>query len=77
MYNLIEYYEENDSVKQHLVGFADTKLEIDKIKFEIAKELNDVGIETLEVISTKNIQGMKGILKRDDIKIFQVVEDNK
>jgi len=31
-------------------------------------------IETLEIIATKNIQGLKKILKREDTKIFQVVE---
>jgi len=74
MYNLIEYYEENDSVKWHLVDFADTKSEIDIKKVEIAKDLNDMGIETLEVITSKNINSLKEILKRDGTKIFQVVE---
>jgi hypothetical protein len=73
MYKLIEYYEENGKVKWHLCEFSDTKEKIDRIKEDIAKQLNEVGIETLEVIATKNIDSMKEILKREDIKIFQVI----
>ena len=75
MYKLIEYYEENGKVKWHLCGFAPTKEKIDDIKDEMAKELNQVGIEALEVIATKNIDSMKEILKREDIKIFQAIKE--
>lgn len=74
MYNLIEYYEENNNVKYHIVDFADTKEEINKKKTELAKELNDMGIETLEVITTKNINSLKEILKEKNTKVFQVIE---
>lgn len=74
MYCLIEYYEENDIVKWHMVDFADTKSEIDINKVELAKELNNMGIETLEVIISKNINSMREVLKREDTKIFQVIE---
>jgi hypothetical protein len=74
MYYLIEYYEENDKVKQHPVDYTETLEVINKKKLEIAKELNDIGIDTLEIIATKNIQGLKKILKTYSTKIFQVVE---
>lgn len=75
MYKLIEYYEEKGKVKWHLCGFAPTKEKIDATKEEMAKELTQVGIEALEVIATKNIDSMKEILKREDIKIFQVIKE--
>jgi uncharacterized protein Smg (DUF494 family) len=75
MYKLVQYYELNDSILYHLVTFADTEEEINKTKVEIAKELNDVGIETLEIIATKNIKSLKKILKRDDVQIFQVLKE--
>lgn len=75
MFSLIEYYAENDTVKWHLVVNADTKDEIDEKKTELAKKLNDIGIETLEVIATKNINSLKKILKRDNTKAFQVIEN--
>jgi len=74
MHNLIEYYEENDKVNWHLVDFADTEEEMDIKKVEIAKDLNDMGIETYEVIASKDVNSMKEMLKRDGVKIFRVME---
>lgn len=76
MYNLIEYYEEKDIVKWHIVDFADTKSEIDIKKREIAKELKTRGIDALEIIVTKDINSIKKILRKENNKMFQVVVAN-
>ena len=75
MYSLIEYYEQNDKVKHHLVEYCNKKSEIEEAKIRIAKQLNEAGIETLEVIASRNINSLKEILKNENLKIFQVVKD--
>lgn len=74
MYKLVQYYYYNNSMRYHIVAIADTKEEINKKKVEVAKELNDIGIETLEIIATKNINSLKEIIKKIDIQVFQVLK---
>ena len=74
MFNLIEYYIEDEVIKSHIVDHADTIEELDVKKIQLAKVLNDGGIRTLEVIATKNRNSLQQILKEKDTKIFRVVE---
>lgn len=74
MYKLLEYYEKNNIVYTHLSAFAKTEEEIERKKLDIAKGLKEMGIQAYEIFGTKNIQSMKKMLKRDNVKIFQVVK---
>lgn len=76
MYKLVQWYYYNNSMRYHIVAITDAEEEINKKKVEVAKELNDIGIETLEIIATKNINSLKEIIKKIDIQVFQVLKNN-
>lgn len=75
MYKLAQCYWFEESVKYHIVAISNTEEEINKKKIEISKELNDIGVEALEVIATKNINCLKNILQKIDVQVFRVLKD--
>jgi hypothetical protein len=77
MYFLIEYFEENNEVKTHIAGIADTKDDLDIIKKDILEAIIENNIDCFEIIASKNINAInsiKEILKNDNIKIFQTIQ---
>lgn len=75
MYRLAQYYVYNGDIRYHIAAITDTEEEINKKKIEIAKELNDIGVEALEIIATKNINSLREILREIDVQVFQVLKD--
>lgn len=75
MYRLAQYYVYNGDVRYHIAAITDTEEEMNKKKIEIAKELNNIEIEALEIIATKNINNLREILRKIDVQVFQVLKD--
>ena len=75
MYRLAQYYVYNGDIRYHIAAITDTEEEMSKKKIEIAKELNDIGVEALEIIATKNINSLREILREIDVQVFQVLKD--
>lgn len=73
MYLLKEYYLNKGEICEHIVTTSKTIEGINKEKDNISKILNECDITAYEIMFTKNINNVKTILHRDNIKVFRVI----
>ena len=74
MYLLKEYYLNKNKLCEHIVTNSESIEYINKIKTYICEMLNECGVSSYEILSIKDINSLKNILKMDELKIFQVVK---
>jgi hypothetical protein len=75
MYKLLEYYICEEEIKFHITTMTDTEEKMNEAKDEIAIKLRNMEIEPYEIMFTKNINSIKNLLKRENIKVFKVIKD--
>jgi site-specific recombinase XerD len=74
MYKLIQYYLNDNEVKEHLVAYKNTIEEIKQEAYNLAEIMNEAGIKTFEVIATKNINSLIKVLEQENRFYFRIIK---
>lgn len=73
MFLLKEYYLDKNEIREHIVTSSKNIEDVNKEKNKLADILKVCGVTTYEILATKNIKSLQKILKREDTKVFRVV----